>query len=104
MPTTYTITITDSEWAALSWKFPDPQAHLLTMIRERSVAGINTIAKEEIRKRLQNPNYNQSIVADAAALVASMDLKTAIEREQIAEAKMKRMMADPDDVDPPELY
>jgi hypothetical protein len=104
MPTTHTITITDGEWAALSWKYPDPHAHLLTMIRERAVAGINTIAKEEIRKRLTNPNYNQAIVADATALVASMTLKTAIQREEETTAKMLRMMANPDDVDPPELY
>lgn len=102
MPTTHTITITDSEWAALSWKFPDPHAQLLTMIRERSVAGISSIAKQEIRKRLTNPNYNQAIVADAATLVASMELKSAVEMEAIAEAKMLRMMANPDDVDPPE--
>ena len=104
MPTTHTITITDSEWAALSWKYPDPHAQLLTMIRERAVTAINTIAKHEIRARLENPSYSQSIVADTTALVASMDLKSAIELEAIAEAKMLRMMANPDDVDPPEPY
>jgi hypothetical protein len=104
MPTTITVTITDGEWAALSWKYPDPQAHLLTLIRERAVAGINTIAKHEIRKRLTNPNYNQAIVADAATLVASMNLKTAIQLEEESTAKMLRMMANPDDVDPPEPY
>lgn len=97
MPT-YTIEITEEEMIALRSKFQNPQEELMKMVKEYFNEQIKFLAEENVKTLLKNPSFNGEIPADPMTIVQGMELKSARQRMDEDEIRMKKMIADPDSI------
>lgn len=95
MARTITINVSEADWKALSWKHVDPAQYLNDFIDERIITAINDIANEEIKRRLNDPNWNAPVPADKIQIISELELPRARDVNEEVAQKMRQMVEDP---------
>lgn len=96
MTVRYTVDISDLDWKVLAWKHVNPHQHIDDLVTNRAKIALEDIAKQEIDRRLNDPNWTSPIPADYEVLLQGVTIKTAKQMHDESDAYMQAMVADPD--------